>query len=207
MWCAAQPPSSHLGWSSSHRGAPGGRCLDGVVPHAEQSAERGSPTALPPLGLRDDRDVPWQRVSPVLVRVRSMVLAISLAPPVLALVVVALLWWRWAWVPVAVLVLAWLWGQWLVLVQVPAISYVELEDELAIRKGRMFRSLVTIPYGRIQYVDLQAGPLLRAHGLAEIEVHTASPESSGSIPGLLAHDAESLRERLSALGESRRAGL
>ena len=66
---------------------------------------------------------------------------------------------------------------------------------------------MTVPYGRIQYVDVQSGPLLRRAGLAGIEVHTANPASSGGLPGLPEAEAQRLRERLSDLGESRRAGL
>lgn len=181
--------------------------MDGVVTAEDRPEIPLRSEGGPRLSLREDRDVPWRPVSRSLIGVRSIVLALSMVLPVLVCVGVAVLWWRWAWVPAALLLLLWLWGQWLITVQVPAISYAELDDELAIRKGRMFRSLVTIPYGRIQYVDVQAGPLLRGAGLAEIEVHTASPESSGSIPGLPAGEAEALRERLSALGESRRTGL
>jgi membrane protein YdbS with pleckstrin-like domain len=48
---------------------------------------------------------------------------------------------------------------------------------------------------------------MRHFGLATIEIHTASPSSSGEVPGLPTDVAESLRERLSERGESLRAGL
>ena len=75
------------------------------------------------------------------------------------------------------------------------------------RPGPTARRLVSVPYGRLQYVDLQSGPLMRAFGLASCEIHTASPESGGSIPGLPAAEAEALRARLAARGEAQRAGL
>ncbi len=159
------------------------------------------------VALREDNGLPWRPVSRRLITARSITLAISLSLLVVPLVVVAVLWTSWAWVPVGLLALGWLWGQWLVVRQVPAISYAELPDEIAIRRGRVLRQLVTIPYGRIQYVDLDSGPLLRQLGLANIEVHTASPSSSGQIPGLPGAEAEALRERLAAGGEAQRAGL
>ena len=91
--------------------------------------------------------------------------------------------------------------------QVSAISWVELDEEIVIRKGRMLRTLVSVPYGRLQYVDIQSGPLARANGIASCEIHTASPESGGSLPGLPVAEAEALRSRLAARGEAQRAGL
>lgn len=166
-----------------------------------------SEQSSPPLSLWADDEVPWTPVSSRLAPVRRLVAHLSFAPFVLLGLVIAVLWWRWAAIPVALLVLIWLWTLWLIGRQVSAMSYVELPDELAIRKGRLWRRLITIPYGRIQYVDVQSGPLLRREGIAQIDVHTASPQSSGSIPGLPEDEAQALRERLSALGESRRAGL
>ncbi len=114
---------------------------------------------------------------------------------------------RWVLLGIVVLLAVGLWVAWLIRRQVTAVSWVELEEEIVIRKGRLFRSLVSVPYGRLQYVDIQSGPLARAHGIATCEIHTASPESGGSIPGLPVDEAEALRTRLSARGEAQRAGL
>jgi membrane protein YdbS with pleckstrin-like domain len=100
-----------------------------------------------------------------------------------------------------------LWSAWVIARQVSAISWIELDEELVIRKGRIFRSLVSVPYGRLQYVDVQSGPLMRAFGLAQIELHTSSPQSGGDLSGLTIAEAEELRTRLAARGESQRAGL
>jgi membrane protein YdbS with pleckstrin-like domain len=108
---------------------------------------------------------------------------------------------------VAVLVVVWLVGLWVVRRQVSAITYLEMAEELVIRKGRLARTLVSVPYGRLQFVDVQSGPLARRLGLAELELHTASPQTGGTIPGLPIEEAEALRQRLAALGESQRAGL
>jgi membrane protein YdbS with pleckstrin-like domain len=43
--------------------------------------------------------------------------------------------------------------------------------------------------------------------MADVELHTASPQSGGSIPGLPIEEAEALRTRLAARGEAQRAGL
>jgi membrane protein YdbS with pleckstrin-like domain len=136
---------------------------------------------------------------------------ISTAALVLPLVVVTLgvgiFVTRWALIGTVLFLLLGLWAAWLIGRQVSAISWVELDEEIVIRKGRMFRSLVSVPYGRLQYVDIQSGPLARAHGIASCEIHTASPESGGSLPGLPVAEAEALRGRLAARGEAQRAGL
>lgn len=172
-----------------------------------QPIQSPAPSA-PAIDLYDNHQLPWQPVSRRLITVRSIALAI----PIVVLLTIAgtlgaFLHPLIATIAVPIIVAMWIWGQWLIIRQVPAISYAELEDEVAIRRGRLWRRLVTIPYGRIQYVDLEAGPLLRGFGLASIEVHTASPSSNGSIPGLPEAEAHALRERLAARGEAQRAGL
>ena len=152
-------------------------------------------------------DLPWRPVSPMLTRVRLITLAVVLVPLVIACVAAGLLLTRWVLLGALGLLLGGAWVAWLVSRQVSAISWVELDEEIVIRKGRMFRSLVSVPYGRLQYVDIQSGPLARAHGIASCEIHTASPESGGSLPGLPVAEAEALRSRLAARGEAQRAGL
>ena len=152
-------------------------------------------------------DLPWRPVSPMLTRVRLISVAIVILPLLLATVVAAVFASPWALVGTLVVALGGLWAVWLVGRQVSAISWVELDEEIVIRKGRMLRTLVSVPYGRLQYVDIQSGPLERAFGIASCEIHTASPESGGSLPGLPVAEAEALRSRLAARGEAQRAGL
>ena len=152
-------------------------------------------------------DLPWQPVSPMLARVRLIILGAVVLVLLVVTGLVGLLVTRWALLGALVVVLLGLWVAWLVMRQVSAISWVELDEEIVIRKGRMFRSLVSVPYGRLQYVDIQSGPLARAFGIASCEIHTASPESGGSLPGLPVAEAEALRSRLAARGEAQRAGL
>ena len=157
--------------------------------------------------LRESGGLDWQPVSPRLRTVRLVVLAVLLTPPLLALAVLAVTLSSWFWLGVGALALLLVWGANVVVRQVPAISWVELPEEIVIRRGRIYRQMVVVPYGRLQYVDLESGPLMRQFGLASIEIHTASPSSSGTVPGLPTEVAESLRERLSERGESQRAGL
>lgn len=152
-------------------------------------------------------DLPWRPVSPRLARVRLITLGAFVGPLLLGLLLVGALVTRWALLGALALVVVAAWSAWVIVRQVSAISWVELDEEIVIRRGRLFRSLVSVPYGRLQYVDIQSGPLMRSQGIATCEIHTASPESGGSLPGLPVTEAEALRARLSARGEAQRAGL
>lgn len=152
-------------------------------------------------------DQGWRPVSPALRSVRLLTLAGFAVPLLLAGVVVAVLVTPWAWLGVLAVVVLGAWAAWVIHRQVGAISWLELDEEIVIRKGRLYRTLVSVPYGRLQYVDIQSGPLARAFGIASCEIHTASPESGGSLPGLPTAEAEALRARLAARGEAQRAGL
>ncbi|KGN34578.1 membrane protein [Knoellia sinensis KCTC 19936] len=161
------------------------------------------PTAVT---LRGD-ELPWQPVSPALRTVRLITLFAFLTPVVVVFGVLAIVLSPWFWIGAVVAGVVLAWGAWLIFRQVSAISWIELPDEIVIRKGRLFRSLVSIPYGRLQYIDVQSGPLMRSRGIASCEFHTASPQSGGTLPGLPLAEAEALRGRLAAHGEAQRAGL
>lgn len=86
-------------------------------------------------------------------------------------------------------------------------GYAEDADDLLVTRGVMFKRLVAIPYGRMQFVDVEAGPLDRAYGIATVTLHTASAETAADIPGLPAEEATRLRNRLTELGEVHGAGV
>ena len=86
-------------------------------------------------------------------------------------------------------------------------GYAERDEDLLVRRGVLVRRTSVVPYGRMQYVDVTAGPLDRRLGLARVTLHTAAAASDASIPGLPAAEATRLRDRLAALGEARAAGL
>jgi len=71
----------------------------------------------------------------------------------------------------------------------------------------LYRSLVAVPYGRMQLVEVGSGPLERAFKLATVTLKTASPETGATIPGLAPEEAARLRDRLTKLGEAHASGL
>jgi membrane protein YdbS with pleckstrin-like domain len=99
------------------------------------------------------------------------------------------------------------WGWLIVGRAVRSWGYAERADDLLVTRGILNRQLVVVPYGRMQYVDVQAGPLSQAFKVASVHLHTASPGTSARIPGLPAAEAARLRDRLTSLGESQAAGL
>ncbi len=82
--------------------------------------------------------------------------------------------------------------------------------ELGFRKesGVIYKKYVTIPYTRIQNVDIDRGILARLLGLSDLMIQTAGTSASfsrygmagagaeGRLPGLAKADAEALRDEL-----------
>jgi uncharacterized protein len=91
--------------------------------------------------------------------------------------------------------------------RVRAWGYAERSDDLLVRRGVMLRRTSVIPYGRMQYVEVTAGPFERAFGLATVQMHTAAAASDARIPGLPAVEAARLRDQLTSLGEAQAMGL
>jgi membrane protein YdbS with pleckstrin-like domain len=159
-------------------------------------------------GPFDPDDVVWHPVSTRLAAARLVVAGavalVAFIPTVSLAAVVGGPWW---WGAVAGELALTGWVAFLIPRQVRAIRYAERVDDLLVRRGIMFRRLVVVPYGRMQYVDVQAGPLARKLGVARVQLHTASPATDASIPGLGPAEADRLRDQLASRGEARLAGL
>ena len=96
---------------------------------------------------------------------------------------------------------------WFVRRRVRAWSYTERDEDLIVARGVLVRRMSVVPYGRMQFVDVTAGPVERAFRLATVKLHTAAAASDARIPGLERAEAARLRDRLAALGEAKAAGL
>ena len=151
--------------------------------------------------------VQWRPISLRLIPVRQISASIFLGVPALVTIWPAVVVGGWMWLLPTGLLLVTAWVLWLIPRQVRAVGYAELADDLLIRKGVMFRSMAVVPYGRMQYVDVQAGPIARRMKIAQVQLHTASAGSDASIPGLGEDEAARLRDQLIARGEARLAGL
>lgn len=157
-----------------------------------------------------DPDEPaWQRPDPALLTVRRLVTVVVVGVPVLGLTAVAAALSGAVGAVGALAVGAALLAGALVAVQrrVAAWGYLEREDDLLVRRGVLVRRVSLVPYGRMQYVDVVAGPVDRRFDLATVTLHTAAAATDAFVPGLRADEATRLRDRLAALGEARQAGL
>jgi uncharacterized protein len=99
------------------------------------------------------------------------------------------------WVGTAVF-LGWLWQKW------PAIEYrhfgyrVDTEG-IHIKRGVVWRSLVSVPRSRVQHIDVSQGPLERRYQLASLSIYTAGTEfAKVDLPGLSYPRAVRLRDHL-----------
>jgi uncharacterized protein len=176
----------------------------------EEMTTSGLPTTGDGRATRDPFEpagIAFTPVSKGLVTARVISLVATFVLPVIGSVALAILVGGWAWVAPAVVLAVLGWLLWLIPRQVHAIGYAEADDDLLVRKGILFRSLTVVPYGRMQFVDVNAGPLDRRCGVAEVRLHTAAAQTDATIPGLPPEEAARLRDRLTARGEARLAGL
>ena len=88
---------------------------------------------------------------------------------------------------------------WLPMRRFAARGYSLAEERLRVVRGVLFRSDTVVPFGRVQHIDVDQGPLERAFHLATLTVHTAgSHNASVSLPGLAHEDAVAMREEIRA---------
>jgi hypothetical protein len=152
--------------------------------------------------------IDWRRVSPKYVYVDvistivlTLLLLVATSLPAFLSGVV----WLWA-LPSAILVIM-IFVVAFVPRRVRSIGYQLRDDDLLFRRGLLFQRFVSVPYGRMQLIDITRGPVSRIVGLSDLHFVTAAASSSVAIPGLPLADAEQLRDQLVSLAETRRAGL
>lgn len=152
--------------------------------------------------------VDWRPVSPKLITVELIARAIWVAILLAALGIGWALQTHWLWpAGMAVVVVYAIWRSAVTVRAVKAWGYAERDQDLLVRHGLLIRRLSIVPYARMQYVDVTAGPLERAFGLATVQLHTAAAATDAKVPGLPPAEAARLRDRLTTLGEDRAEGL
>jgi uncharacterized protein len=150
----------------------------------------------------------WHQISRKYVWVQLISTGLFLAIVVAVTLVLALgLQQTWAWIPGAVITVIVGWTLAILPRQARAIGYQLREDDLVFRRGILWQRLVAVPYGRMQLVDITHGPLDRGFGIAQLKFVTAAAATGVIIPGLPQATAETLRDHLVAVAESRRTGL
>ena len=153
-------------------------------------------------------EIAWRRVSPRYIVVDLVGgLLFGLIVVGAGAVVAYFIGLAWLWAVVAAVAVVFVVAIALTPRRVRAIGYQLRDDDVLFRRGILYQRFVAVPYGRMQLVDINRGPLARALGLSELKFVTAAAATGVVIPGLAEADAEELRDRLVALAESRRAGL
>ena len=74
-------------------------------------------------------------------------------------------------------------------------------DRINIEKGVIWKKYVSIPYERVQNVDILRGPLARMLELSDLQIQTAGATHlvmEGRIPGMTVEEAEKLRDEILA---------
>ncbi|UVY83262.1 PH domain-containing protein [Brachybacterium sp. NBEC-018] len=199
-----EPTAPHEPTTPGEPTAPG----EPSTPHGTAAGHEPAPTIHDGRLLGVDGLRP---VSPSLVPARYLAAipgyVIALALAVGAVVLAAITSWWWiaavAVVPLAVIVQSLL----LTPRRVRAIGYLDGEQELVIARGIMFRTISTVPYGRVQSVTIDEGPIERRYGLATLKLTTGASGEAPSLPGLPRDEAERLRGLLAERGVDRMAAL
>jgi len=70
-------------------------------------------------------------------------------------------------------------------------------DRLRVVRGILFHSDTIVPFGRVQHIDVDQGPLERFYGIATLTLHTAGTQNSSvNLPGLEHALAMDMREEI-----------
>lgn len=162
-----------------------------------------------PVWDRWPTELDWRPMAAELRTVRLLGMTVRLLILALVLMVPLVLWLGPVGVAVAFGVAAAFAGlrSWVIVRAVRAWGYAEREKDLLVKHGLLFRELSIVPYGRIQLVDLKAGPIERAFGLTTVQIRTAALGAVTEIPGLDPDVAQGLRDRLAARAAEVREGL
>lgn len=162
---------------------------------------------MEPLDLLVPENSALQPVDPALAKVKRIGSAAALLFLTILAAIVAIIWTPWMWCGVLICVLYYALIFWVVGRQVRAHRYLEGDNDFIVASGRWWRSVTVVPYGRIQFIDIDEGPLLRLFGLATLKLNTASASSDAAVHGLPRQEALALRARLSQRAHDRMAGL
>lgn len=145
----------------------------------------------------------WRTLHPSIVRVWRAGAALVAVPVLVVLLFVALIAGHWMWW--VVWSLAAVWFAWMASARVArryrAWRYRFGPESLELRRGVWWHVATSVPYHRIQQVDVNQGPIQRHYGMVELRLRTASAGSDCSLPGVPQADADELRAWLAARAE------
>ncbi|WP_284123792.1 PH domain-containing protein [Parerythrobacter aestuarii] len=169
----------------------------------ENEADDAAPTApaiVPAADIFEDEDGVLTRLHPnhqTQMRVEGSIAALVVSTAALVADVALPVWNGAIVIPVVIVALLLVW-------RMPhrrfiARGYSINDDRLRVVRGLLFRSDTVVPFGRVQHIDVDRGPLERYFGLATLTLHTAgSHNASVHLPGLAHDTALAMREEIRA---------
>ncbi len=146
----------------------------------------------------EDTDTALTRLHPNHVKATRMVAFLSAIPFVVASMVLEAA----DILPTGLFVIPVILAAAIIVVRVPlrryqARGYTMSGDRLRVVRGILFRSDTIVPFGRVQHIDVDQGPLQRSYGLATLTLHTAGTHNASvHLPGLAHEDALTMREEI-----------
>ena len=117
-------------------------------------------------------------------------------------------------VGIVIMVIAYIWSK----LMYRFWKYELTEHAIKIEKGVIMKKYISIPYDRVQNVDIIRGLMARILGLSDLQIQTAGysggysgrgrgMRTEGRLPGLAPDVAEQLRERLVHRAQGAKQGL
>lgn len=181
---------------------------DAVAPPVPAAAPTAPDSASDIAGGHGIATGQWHHVSGKYATVEIVGYVISIViVSAIAAVIAVLTGTLWSWIGGGILLLIFLINMVLIPRRVRSIRYQLRSDDLLFRRGIMWQRQVAVPYGRMQLIDIERGPIARMVGLSELKFVTAAATTNLTIPGMPIEQAEALRDALVAVAETRRTGL
>ena len=82
-------------------------------------------------------------------------------------------------------------------------GYAVRQNDISFKSGLFFFAMTSVPFNRVQHIEVYQSPLARLFDLGEVKVYTAGGASSDiSIPGLKVEDAHRLKDHISKLSST-----
>lgn len=181
---------------------------ESVIPLPPEQAEVSSATQS-----FDDLASSLRPVSPKLIKVRflanlawwAIMLAVGAGWHVAVVMIPLSPWWHAASLPVYAMVL-----QSILFTprRTRALGYATRENDVLFRSGLLFRSISVMPYGRVQDVEIEEGPIARRFGLSTVTLKSAGGfDSNIAIPGLEKAESERIRDLVTREANEKMAAL
>ena len=99
---------------------------------------------------------------------------------------------------IGVIAIVFIWSAGITYFGFPRKGYLVRENDISFQKGLIVYKLTTVPFNRIQHVEVTQGVLAKVFKLSSIKLFTAGGNASDlSIPGLAEDTAQKLKEFLS----------